>query len=86
MFVPFLIFPIIYFAPDEHQERQQAAREHEKSLDADNGPAHSPVAPTYRKKTEDQNSLQEDEEAKYGFEDEAVEEGHFAIEEYIPGL
>lgn len=31
-FIPFLIFPLIYFVPDEHHEREAAARRSQKSL------------------------------------------------------
>ena len=31
-FCPFLIFPLIYFVPDEHHEREAAARRTQKSL------------------------------------------------------
>ena len=31
-FLPFLIFPLIYFVPDEHHEREAAARMSQKSL------------------------------------------------------
>lgn len=32
MFCPFLIFPLIYFVPDEHHEREAAARRTRKSF------------------------------------------------------
>ncbi|KXJ08257.1 Transient receptor potential cation channel subfamily M member 7 [Exaiptasia diaphana] len=85
MFVPFLIFPIIYFVPDEHHERQEAERRHKQSLEAsrhDNGA----VVPTYRSKTDNRTSI--DEEAKVGLDEEEDEadHGHFAIEEYIPEI
>ena len=32
MFCPFLIFPLIFFVPDEHHEREAAARRTQKSL------------------------------------------------------
>ena len=32
IFCPFLIFPLIYFVPDEHHEREAAARRSQKSL------------------------------------------------------
>ena len=31
-FLPFFIFPLIYFVPDEHHEREAAARMSQKSL------------------------------------------------------
>ena len=31
-FLPFFIFPLIYFVPDEHHEREAAARKQQKSL------------------------------------------------------
>ena len=34
MFCPFLIFPLIYFVPDEHHEREAAARRTQKSLNS----------------------------------------------------
>ena len=77
MFVPFLIFPIIYFVPDVHQEREDAAREHEKSLE-NKDPA--TVVPSYKSKKEEQENY--DEESMVGVEEE---EEVFSIEEYIPG-
>jgi hypothetical protein len=76
MFVPFLIFPIIYFVPDVHQERQQASQEHQKSLVNE---IPESTAPTYKSK-KDENDF--DEESLVGVEEE---EEAFSIEEYIPG-
>ena len=32
MFLPFLIFPFVYFVPDEHHEREAASKESRKNL------------------------------------------------------
>ena len=72
MFVPFLIFPNIYFNPDVLQEREDAAREHEKSLENKD--------PATKSKKEEQENY--DEESMVGVEEK---EEVFLNEEHIPG-
>nr|6CO7_A Chain A, Predicted protein [Nematostella vectensis]6CO7_B Chain B, Predicted protein [Nematostella vectensis]6CO7_C Chain C, Predicted protein [Nematostella vectensis]6CO7_D Chain D, Predicted protein [Nematostella vectensis] len=88
LYLPVLIFPIIYFVPDEQHERQAAEREHQKSLNQKSSKVKShkekndaPVVPVYRSKEE--KAVSNDEEARVGTENE---EEDFQLEDYIPEI